>query len=261
MQELDTVNDHSSIEIIWHIITLKAAFFVFLNLQPYRLLVAALAVYLMMNALTPTRFVSYKASDKYIWSVCRRLWPAEGHPGVHSANLHTVPQTDVVWSVRAVRGGYLLLRLKTTSKNTMLSQDYHFAAFQVHFRPLKQEEELNWIRRLAPRWLWVVHVDPAVMKHLSLLSNDPSAGMSVCLTGSLSLILSPSPQTGESTSFTQASKTPFFFFFSPSRTTLLPRRSCLSLWIPTKQALMASRSLTWVNGIQPRQRHVWHQLL
>lgn len=55
----------------------------------------------------------------------------------------------------------------------------------------------------------VVHVDPAVMEHLSLLSNGPSAGMSVCLTGSLSLILSSSPQTGKSSSFTQASKTPF----------------------------------------------------
>lgn len=72
-----------------------------------------------------------------------------------------------------------------------------------------------------------------ILKYLSLLSNDPSAGMTVCLTGSLLLILSSSPQTGESTSFTQASKTPFF---PPSLMTLLPRRSCLFLWIPTKQA-------------------------
>lgn len=59
----------------------------------------------------------------------------------------------------------------------------------------------------------------------------------VCL-GSLSLILSSSPQTGESTSFTQASKTPFF----PSHTTWLPRRSRLSLWIQPNR-------LWWHHGV------------
>lgn len=46
----------------------------------------------------------------------------------------------------------------------------------------------------------------AVIWHLSLLWNDPSAGMSVCITGILSLILSSIPQMSKSASFTQASK-------------------------------------------------------
>lgn len=83
----------------------------------------------------------------------------------------------------------------------------------------------------------------AVMWHLSLLWNDPSAGMSVCITGIRSLILSSTPQMSKSASFTQASKA--LPNFSPIW--LCFPGVCLSLWIPTKQALMASLCITWVN--------------
>lgn len=39
-------------------------------------------------------------SQQYSWSFCRWLWPTAVHPGVHVANLHTIPLTDVVWSVK-----------------------------------------------------------------------------------------------------------------------------------------------------------------
>lgn len=47
----------------------------------------------------------------------------------------------------------------------------------------------------------------AVKWHLSSLWNDPSAGMSACITGILSLIFSPIPQMSKCVSFTEASKT------------------------------------------------------
>lgn len=74
--------------------------------------------------------------------------------------------------------------------------------------------------------------------------------MSVCITGILLPIPSSTPQMSKSASFTQASKA--LPNFSPIWLRF-PRGVCLSLWIPTKQALMASLCITWVNHIPLRK--------
>ena len=70
--------------------------------------------------------------------------------------------------------------------------------------------------------------------------------LQVCLSASQASSHSfspPLPQMSKSASFTQASKTlPFLTYDFTSQGGV-----CLSLWIPTKQALMASLCITWVN--------------
>lgn len=70
--------------------------------------------------------------------------------------------------------------------------------------------------------------------------------LQVCLSASQASSHSfspPLPQMSKSASFTQASKTlPFLPYDFASQGGV-----CLSLWIPTKQALMASLCITWVN--------------
>lgn len=85
---------------------------------------------------------------------------------------------------------------------------------------------------------------------MSSLQNDPSAGMSACITGIFSSFLSPTAEMSKSASFTQASKA--LSNFSPPWLHF-PGGVCLSLWIPTKQALMASLYITWVNCIPLRK--------
>lgn len=148
----------------------------------------------MRNALTPTRFVPISLTD------ARDHFTCDGRLRRRTL-MFSVPistQTDGVWCQSCTghsRGGGGSAH---ASPNNFLNRTPTKTGLQVCGAAAGSTD------------CGRVHVDPAVMKHLSLLSNDPSAGIFVRLIGSLSLILSSSPQTGESTSFTQASKTPFF---------------------------------------------------
>lgn len=70
----------------------------------------------------------------------------------------------------------------------------------------------------------VVHVDPAVMEHLSLLSN-----LQVCLSASQEASHSFSPPLPRRAKAPHLLRLQRHLFLPPSHMTLLPRRSCLSL--------------------------------
>lgn len=136
-----------------------------------------------------------------------------------------------------------------SEKTTMPSQDSRFvlkATVQVCFCSFEQDEWLDEIHRFAPPWMQVVHEELVLAVKWSL-----SAGMTVYLIGSLSLILS---------SFPRRAKAPHLLRLQRHLFSLLPTWLCFPggcvfpFESQPNRLLMPSWRLIWVGGIQRRKR-------
>lgn len=162
------------------------------------------------------------------------------HPGVQCANLRTAlgrpGDKTCVWSssaasqcvLQSLGPGSRLFYFQTLNLIAgLLSLDLSYTSQEDHFLHCSWFT-ISW-RSMKIRFIFYIHSNQrcctihfiaphlslhelldveaaAVIWHLSLLWNDPSTGMSVCITSILSLILSSIPQMSKSASFTQASK-------------------------------------------------------
>lgn len=204
----------------------------------------------MRNTLTATRFIPIKVSDKRFGSSYPRRPSAAAHPGVLGANLHPdwwrAERRSCTSRSRGGRGGRWL-SAHTSPNNFLNTQHSHKDRSSSLMCSWTGSADLLLGGCEGCTWTlqWWSTCPCCQMIHLQVcLPRKPLTHSLLSPDGRKHLIYSGFKDTFFSLPYDLASQEVASFSLNP-----------------TKQALMASRCLAWVGGIQPRQRHMCSQLL